>query len=125
MKSSDVTSKYYNSRSSPTTKYKLVDVGSSGSCRLFSVVWTPYVVTKNIETGIEIWSGDPDSGGSKIYQDGVAVGAGFGSGEYQGLQKFMNYFEFPSHYILSRDDLWVLGVNSGINNVTITYQLGG
>ena len=100
-------------------------VSFSSSCRLFSVVWSPYAVGMNNETGIEIWSGDPDSGGSKIYQDGIAVGPGSNTGGNSGDQKFINYFEFPSHYILSRDDLWVLGVNSGINNVTITYQLGG
>jgi hypothetical protein len=125
MKSTDVISAYVNTRSDPTTKVKIVDVGDSGSCRLFSVVWVPYSVATGNTPGIEIWSGDPDSGGSEIYQDSINVGGGYIGGAFTGSQKYVNYYEFPLNYILSDKDLYVKGINQGINNVTITYQLGG
>lgn len=125
MKLTDVTYAYANTRSAPTTKVKIVDIGESGSCRLFSVVWVPYSVAATETPGIEIWSGDPDSGGSKVYEDSISVGYGYTSNTYTDEQKYVNYPEFPSNYILSDKDLYVRGVDQGVNNVTITYQLGG
>ena len=73
MKSSDVIYAFADTFDNPTTKAKIVDVGDSGSCRLFSVVWVPFSVGTGNTPGLEIWSGDPDSGGSKIYEDSIFV----------------------------------------------------
>jgi hypothetical protein len=76
---------------------------------------------------VELWEGDPDSGGTKVYVDGCYVSVGFTGGTYDGHQPFLNFEPFPSHYYLFKDDVWVKGGASGygINNVTVTYQLGG
>ena len=127
MKSTDVQSAFYNSHDTPTTKYKLVDIGDSGSCRVFSVVWCPYQIASGDKPVIELWEGDPDSGGTKVYEDGCHVGAGDVGGANNSDQPRINFEPFPSHYYLFKDDVCVVGgANTyGINNVTITYQLGG
>lgn len=127
MKSADVKSAFYNSRSAPTTKYKLVDIGGSGSCRIFSVVWCPYQLASSDEPVIELWEGDPDSGGTKVYVDGCYVSNGYTGNITEGQQPWLNFEPFPSHYYLFKDDVWIRGGASGygINNVTVTYQLGG
>ena len=127
MKSADVQSVFYNAHDNETTKYKLIDVGASGSCRILSVVWCPYQIDPLDEPVVELWEGDPDSGGTKLYVDGCYVSASTDSTPTEISQPFLSFEPFPSHYYLFNDDVWVKGGASGygINNVTVTYQLGG
>ncbi len=128
MQSSNVSSVYIDRYSAPTTKVKAIDIGDSGSCRVFSVIWCPYELDITDQPRIQLWSGDPDSGGEKIYEDGAVRG---GDGYYLGIaskqqgQGFLSFNPLPSHYFLFNKDVWVIGIAPGINNATLTYQLGG
>ena len=129
MKSSDVISVYVDRYSAPEVKVKAIDIGDIGSCRVFSVIWCPYRLDIKDQPRIQLWSGDPDAAGSeKIYEDGaVRGGEGFAFstlGPQQG-QAFLSFNPLPSHYFLFNKDVWVKGIAPGINNATITYQLGG
>lgn len=128
MQSTDVKSVYHNSRSNPTTKHKLIDLDSSGSCRVFSVVWCPYQMGKSDSATIELWEGDPDSGGVKKYEDGFSNGAGADAGQGPTDQPFIIFSPSPSHYYLFNNAVYVKGssgTGSGLGNVTVTYQMGG
>lgn len=129
MKSSDVTSVYVDRYSAPTDKVKAIDIGDSGSCRVFSVIWCPHQLNITDQPRIQLWSGDPDAAGSeKIYEDGAVRGGegSFSSVTYaQQGQGFLSFNPLPSHYFLFKKDVWVIGIAPGINNATITYQLGG
>lgn len=128
MKSADVKSVYADRYSAPTGDAKIIDIGDSGSCRIFSVVWCPFSLGVNSQPRVQIWSGDPSDGASSIiYEDGTARGGeGFSSGiQPQSGQAFLTFSSFPSHYFLSEKDVWVRGVSPGVSNVTVTYQLGG
>lgn len=129
MKSSDVTSVYVDRYSNPTVKVKAIDIGDSGSCRVFSVVWCPHELDITDQPRIQLWAGDPDAAGSeKIYEDGAVRG---GEGALSGVaqptrgQGFLSFGPLPSHYFLFNQDVWVIGISPGINNATLTYQLGG
>jgi len=106
-----------------TSDVKLVDVGSSGRCRLFSVTWIQSVIFGGYseESGITLYSGDPSAGGDIVYQHhSSTIGSGAGAG-FSGT----TYPELPSHGILFDDDMWVVGHGIGISGVGICYQLGG
>jgi hypothetical protein len=128
MQSSNVSSVYIDRYSNPEVKFKAIDIGSNGSCRVFSVVWCPYRLNITDQPRIQLWAGDPDDGGSeKIYEDGVVrggEGSVFGTGRQQG-QGFISFNPLPSNYFLFNKDVWVIGIDPGINNATLTYQLGG
>ena len=128
MQSSDVKSVYIDRYSNPTEQFKAIDIGDRGSCRVFSVVWCPYRLNRNDQPRIEIWAGVPDDSGSeKIYEDGVmrgGEGVTFAPVTQQG-QPFFKSSPMPSHYFLFKKDVWIRGVSPGINNATITYQMGG
>ena len=124
MESTDVKSVYANRYSDPTGDEKLIDIGDSGSCRVFSVVWCPYSLGTSTQARIQIWSGDPSDGSSSIlFEDGVVRGAE--GGGLQGGQPFLVFSESPSHYFRSEKDIWVRGISPGLTNVTLTYQMGG
>jgi len=129
MKSADVKSVYANRYSAPTGDAEIISIGDYGSCRVFSVVWCPYSLSKNAQPRIQIWSGDPSDGSSSIlYEDGtIRGGEGFSLGipQDQSGQAFLKFSLSPSHYFLSEKDIWVRGIAPGVNNVTLTYQLGG
>lgn len=123
MKSADVKSVYSNMRSAPTGSVKLIDIGGAGSCRVFSVVWCPYTIGINSQPMIQIWSGEPSDGDSSIiYSDGAVRGAGASLSPSSPLLQFG---QSPPHYFLSSKDVWVKGLSPGVNNVTLTYQMGG
>ena len=129
MKSADVQSVFYNAHPNNIMKHKLIDIGASGSCRIFSVVWCPYQIDPNFKPVVSLWEGDPDSGGTKLYEDGCYVSASTDGTSTEISQPFLSFEPFPSHYYLFNDDVWVKGGTSsggyGIKNVTVTYQLGG
>ena len=126
MESTDVKSVYANRYSAPTGDEKLIDIGDSGSCRVFSVVWCPYSLGINTQARIQIWSGDPSDGSSSIlFEDGVVRSGETGGSSSQGGQPFLVFSESPSHYFRSEKDIWVRGISPGVNNVTLTYQMGG
>jgi hypothetical protein len=129
MRSSDVSSVYIDRYSNPEVKFKAIDIGSNGSCRVFSVIWCPYRLNVRDQPRIQLWAGDPDDSDSeKIYEAGAVRG---GEGSFSGLpslqqgQRFLSFSPLPSHYFLFNKDVWVIGIAPGINNATLTYQLGG
>lgn len=126
MKLTDVQSVYKNRYFSPTGDEKLIEIGDYGSCRIFSVVWCPYSLAIKTQPRIQIWSGDPSDGSSSIiYEDGVVRGGESNISVGQSGQPFTVFSSSPPNYFLSNKDVWVRGVSPGINNVTLTYQLGG
>jgi hypothetical protein len=129
MKSSDVSSVYIDRYSNPEVKFKAIDIGSNKSCRVFSVIWCPYRLNTTDQPRVQLWSGDPDDAGSeKIYEDGAVRGGEgyfFGIPSQQQGQSFLSFNPLPSHYFLFNKDVWVIGIDPGINNATLTYQLGG
>mgnify|MGYP003654005358 CR=1 FL=1 len=128
MESADVISVYADTNSAPTGDVMVIDIGDYGSCRVFSVVWCPYSLLITEQPRLQIWSGDPSDGSSSIlYEDGAVRGGEsfFVSGSDQTGQSFLRFSASPSHYFRSEKDIWARGISPGVNNVTLTYQMGG
>ena len=128
MESADVISVYTDTNSAPTVAVRIIDIGEYGSCRVFSVVWCPYSLLNTEQPRLQIWSGDPSDGSSSIlYEDGAVRGGegSFGASSKNPGQSFLRFSSSPSHYFRSQKDIWARGISPGVNNVTLTYQMGG
>jgi len=106
---------------SPTVAVKGIDIDDSGRCRIFSLSWLPvFSMSAGNSVGIQLYSGDPDSGGSLSYQNEFYAEK---AGTYLNFSGYM-FPEIPSNGILFFDDVWVKGTGIGISAVTLNYQVG-
>tara|TARA_R110002074_G_scaffold246868_1_gene418913 strand:+ start:485 stop:910 length:426 start_codon:yes stop_codon:yes gene_type:complete len=117
-------------------KIKVIDLGENSMCRVLFVDYFPAAIklasAANSHSSLDVYSGDPDSGGSIVLRNLISS-TPFYSSTYNFMQR-VNNPRFPSPGVIFDDDVWVKSPDTdltdptsaavGINFVSIIYQVG-